>query len=353
MKFPVDLSLLAPIPLALLLAGLLLLGMPVVARALRLERRNFAGETLFTGYGLVVWVPTAVALGWLAGRGVPGAAPGVTALVVFGLVGLADDRWGDRSAGGFRGHLRQLVERGRVTTGVVKLAVGGGAALVLGLWLAGDAAPPFLRVLLEPAAPSTDALPPLPELAPLPPPGWVGVLDFLTAAAVIALSANALNLLDLRPLRALKGFWLSSLLLLIVSVLPLAVLWLPFPPAWGAAFERLPPWVRESLAVAPYPRGLWRTVALLAPAWAASALYAPLEARRRAMLGDTGSNPLGALLGVAACVLLPVAGQTVLALFLAALNLYAESHSLSALIRARPLLRRLDRWGNGRVDGEW
>ena len=42
-----------------------------------------------------------------------------------------------------------------------------------------------------------------------------------------------------------------------------------------------------------------------------------------------------------------------LAIFLIALNLYAESHSLSAVIRARPLLRRLDRWGNGRVSGEW
>ena len=63
------------------------------------------------------------------------------------------------------------------------------------------------------------------------------------------------------------------------------------------------------------------------------------------MLGDTGANALGALCGVAACVVLPPLGQLVLALALAALNLYAETHSLSALIRSHPLLNRLDRWG--------
>jgi UDP-GlcNAc:undecaprenyl-phosphate/decaprenyl-phosphate GlcNAc-1-phosphate transferase len=353
MKLPADLALLAPLPIALVLAGLLLLVMPLLTRGLRLERRNFAGEAVLSGYGLAVWLPAAGALGWLAVRGLPGAGPALVAVLVFGGVGLADDVWGDRSAGGFRGHLRRLVREGRVTTGVVKLAVGGGAALVLGLWLAGDAAPPFLRVLLEPAAPSTAALPPLPDLAPPPPPAWVGLLDFLTAAMVIALGANALNLLDLRPLRALKGFWLGSLLLLLIALLPAAMVWLPFPPSWGTHYERLPAWLRDSLAVTAYPRGLWRTVALLGPAWAASAVYAPLEARRRAMLGDTGSNALGALLAVAACVLLPLAAQTALAIFLAGLNMYAEAHSLSAVIRATPLLRRLDRWGNGRVNGEW
>src|SRR5437868_9055350 len=98
-----------------------------------------------------------------------------------------------------------------------KLALGGGAALVLGLWLAGDAAPPLLRVLLEPSAPSTASLPPLPDLAPRPPPEWFGGVLVLVEAVVIALSANTLNLLDLRPLRALKLFSLGSILLLAVS----------------------------------------------------------------------------------------------------------------------------------------
>src|SRR5207248_10865732 len=140
---------------------------------------------------------------------------------LFGRVGLVDDRWGDRSAGGFRGHLRRLAQQGRLTTGLVKLAVGGGAALALGLWLAGDAAPPLLRVLLEPSAPSTASLPPLPDLAPRPPPEWFGLAQILIAAAVIALSANTLNLFDLRPLRALKLFSLEFLVLLLISAAPL------------------------------------------------------------------------------------------------------------------------------------
>src|SRR5260370_41161378 len=108
-----------------------------------------------------MWLPVAVTLGWSATRNATGAAPAATALVVFGLVGLADDLWGDRSIGGFRGHLRQLVEHGRVTTGLVKLAVGGGGALMLGLWRPRGGAPPPLRRPPGPAAPPTASLPPL------------------------------------------------------------------------------------------------------------------------------------------------------------------------------------------------
>jgi UDP-GlcNAc:undecaprenyl-phosphate GlcNAc-1-phosphate transferase len=319
---------------AMLAAGLTLALMPWICRGLRLERSNFAGETVGTGYGIVIWLPAAGTLVWSATRGLPGAAPAATALVVFGLVGLADDLWGDRSAGGFRGHLRQLVEKGRVTTGVVKLALGGGAALVLGLWLAGDNAPPLLRVLLEPSTPSTASLPPLPDLAPRPPPEWFGLAQILSAAAVIALSANTLNLFDLRPLRALKLFSFGFVLLLAVSAAPLIFSGHgPALPAWW------PLWLRGG------PQSPAVVAGLLGPAAAAALLYALLEARRRAMLGDTGANALGAMYGAAACVVLPALEQLALALALAALNLYAETHSLSALIRSHPLLNRLDRWG--------
>jgi UDP-GlcNAc:undecaprenyl-phosphate/decaprenyl-phosphate GlcNAc-1-phosphate transferase len=330
---------LLPSSLCLVFAGVMLALMPAIARGLRLERRNFAGESVNTGYGLVIWLPVALALGWSVTRNVTGGAPAATALVIFGLVGLADDLWGDRSIGGFRGHLRQLVEHGRVTTGLVKLAVGGGAALTLALWLAGDAAPPLLRALLEPAAPSTASLPPLPDLAPKPPPAWVGLLQVLTSWLVIALSANTLNLFDLRPLRALKLFGLGTGLLLAATIVPLlAANRLPAIPAWW------PMWLRGG------PGSPAVAVALLGPALAAALLYAPLEARRRTMLGDTGANALGALLGISACVLLPLAGQAVLAIALAGINLYAETHSLSALIRSHPVLDRLDRWGWRAVD---
>jgi UDP-GlcNAc:undecaprenyl-phosphate GlcNAc-1-phosphate transferase len=339
-------SLLLPAALSLLVAVLMLILMPGIARLLRLQRQNFMQEAVATGYGLAVWLPAAVALAWDATRGVPGAAPAVTAMLLFGLVGLVDDLWGDRSAGGFRGHLRQLVERGRLTTGGVKLAVGGGAALMLGLWLAGDTAPPLLRALLEPAAPSTASLPPVPDLAPRPPPAWIGLLDALSGAAVIALAANTLNLFDLRPLRTLKVFAGGSALLLAVTLLPaVADRWLHLSSALRDTGDRFPLGVRALLH---FPLGLQSpgtATALLGPALVAIALYAPLEARRRGMLGDTGANALGALLGVVGCVVLPVAGLVTLALILAVLSLYAETHSLSALIRSHPLLDRCDRWG--------
>lgn len=326
--------------LAMAVAGLLLAVMPGAARRLLLERRNFAGEAVHTGYGLAIWLPAVAALGWSVTQGLPAAAPAATALVIFGLVGLADDRWGDRSAGGFRGHLSRLAREVRLTTGLVKLSVGGGAALVLGLWLAGDAAPALLRVLLEPSAPSTASLPPLPDLAPQPPPEWAGLVQVLAGAAVIALGANTINLFDLRPLRALKVFGGSAALLLAVTVVPLLTQGrLPaLPTGW-------PAWLRGT------PAAPAVAVGLLGPALAAALVYAPLEARRRAMLGDTGANALGALLGVTACVVLPLIGLIGLAAALAALNLYAETHSLSALIQSRPLLDRLDRWGWRKVDG--
>jgi hypothetical protein len=188
--------------------------------------------------------------------------------------------------------------------------------------------------LLEPSAPSTASLPPLPDLAPKPPPAGIGLLQVLTSAIVIALSANTLNLFDLRPLRALKLFGLGAVLLLAATTAPLlAVDRLPALPLWW------PIWLRGA------PGSPAVAVALLGLALAPALLYAPLEARRRAMLGDTGANALGALLGVAACALLPLAGQAVLAAALIGLNLYAETHSLSALIRSHPLLERLDGWG--------
>lgn len=125
----------------------------------------------------------------------------------------------------------------------------------------------------------------------------------LVAAPLIALSANLLNLLDLRPLRALKGFWLLGL--------PL----------------------------------LWTGSPVLAQLLGLTIPYARLEARRTLMLGDTGSNALGAALGTAAVLVLPVWAQGLALLALALFHLWAEKHSLTAWIEARSWARRLDRWG--------
>jgi len=97
------------------------------------------------------------------------AAAMVIAAAAAGAVGLYDDLYGDPAAKGFRGHLVAL-RRGRVTSGVVKIAVICVASLAAAVALSGGAVGPQQ------------------------------VVD----AGVIAGGANLANLLDLRPGRALK-----------------------------------------------------------------------------------------------------------------------------------------------------
>lgn len=133
--------------------------------------------------------------------------------------------------------------------------------------------------------------------------------DALRDGAIIALSANALNLLDLRPGRAGAAFLLGALLLIGAQALA------PGGPL-------VPPLVFVVLpALLVYER----------------------DARARAMLGDTGSNPLGGALGLAFTLTFPAPAALWSALVaLLLLHLVAERCSLSALIEGNPLLRRLD-----------
>lgn len=159
-------------------------------------RENFRQQRVVVGAGLlVVIVGAALALivGWLgAGRGSIVAA----AVVAFATLGAYDDRLGDRSAGGFQGHLRAL-RQGRITTGAVKALGGGLVALLLAWWWGGD------------------------------------LLAVIVHAVVIALSANAINLLDLRPGRALK----VAIPLLVVSTLVSGASWASLT---GGAIALLP-----------------------------------------------------------------------------------------------------------------
>jgi UDP-N-acetylmuramyl pentapeptide phosphotransferase/UDP-N-acetylglucosamine-1-phosphate transferase len=129
---------------------------------------------------------------------------------------------------------------------------------------------------------------------------WVAV-----DALLIALAANALNLLDLRPGRALAGFGLLSLPTLLTG--------------------------RPDAAL------------FLAPALLGAVIEYPADRRGRAMLGDTGSNLLGAAAGAAAVLALPPLGRLALLLVLFGLNLAAERVSLSAVIEGTPWLKAIDR----------
>jgi UDP-GlcNAc:undecaprenyl-phosphate/decaprenyl-phosphate GlcNAc-1-phosphate transferase len=254
-------------------------------RRLGHERQNFEGRRLLHSGGLALMPAPLLAL-WLSPGPDDRVLPAAATLLLFALLGLADDLWGSRAVGGLRGHLGALLQ-GRVTTGAVKALGGSAGALLTGAWLQG-------------ALPAGEV-----ELL-----AWGG--RSLLAAVLIALSANALNLLDLRPLRSLKGFWTAAL-----------PLW-----AWGLT------------AGAPD-----RVVAALGALLGASIVYATREARRQTMLGDAGANMLGAFLGLTAAVLLPWPAQAAVAALLVAFHLYTEGHSFSAWIEAHPTARRIDEWG--------
>jgi UDP-N-acetylmuramyl pentapeptide phosphotransferase/UDP-N-acetylglucosamine-1-phosphate transferase len=148
--------------------------------AAALHRTNFHGRTvsLAGGPALALGATVGAALG---ARGAATTAAAVTAGAVSGAVGFYDDLVGNRpeqkAAKGFAGHLGALRE-GRVTSGLVKIAGVGGAALAASALLAADR--PRRGVL-------------------------AGTADVLLGAGVIAGTANLLNLLDLRPGRALKA----------------------------------------------------------------------------------------------------------------------------------------------------
>jgi UDP-GlcNAc:undecaprenyl-phosphate GlcNAc-1-phosphate transferase len=130
------------------------------------------------------------------------------------------------------------------------------------------------------------------------------LLLFLMDTIYFALCVNMINLLDLRPGRAIKGF-----LFLLLFIIPAA--------------------------------GLVEIWALL-PAVTALLLYLGGEMKEVYMLGDTGANLLGGILGFYGVIALPVHAKIVLLILLASLHLLAEFQSLSKWIEAVPVLRKID-----------
>jgi len=125
----------------------------------------------------------------------------------------------------------------------------------------------------------------------------VGVLATrkLSGAVLIGLAANFLNQLDTRPGRALKAYLLLA-------------------PPTGAPLR-------------------------------AAVILAPYDLREMAMLGDSGANALGALLGLSSVSKLTARGRWAAIGALAGLTLLGETRSLGALIERTPVLRELDALG--------
>jgi hypothetical protein len=117
----------------------------------------------------------------------------------------------------------------------------------------------------------------------------------LSGALLVGLAANFLNQLDTRPGRALKAYLLLA-------------------PPTGAP-------LRAAVILAPYDLG------------------------EMAMLGDSGANALGALLGLSSVSKLTARGRWAAIGALAGLTLLGETRSLGALIERTPVLRELDALG--------
>ena len=117
----------------------------------------------------------------------------------------------------------------------------------------------------------------------------------VSGALLVGLAANFLNQLDTRPGRALKAYLLAA---------PLAD-----APVGAAVF------------------------------------LAPYDLREMAMLGDSGANALGAMLGLSSVSTLTERGRWVAIGALAGLTALGETRSLGELIERTPLLRRVDALG--------
>lgn len=130
----------------------------------------------------------------------------------------------------------------------------------------------------------------------------------VTDAALVALAANLANLFDRAPGRTVKA-GLAALALL------------------AALAGRRP-------ALAPAAMVVGACLGLFLD-----------DLHERLMLGDTGSNVVGAVLGLGAVMALAPGGRDLALLAVAALNVAGEVVSFSRVIEALPPLRALDRAG--------
>ncbi|HEX2772618.1 MAG TPA: hypothetical protein VHN18_09345, partial [Micromonosporaceae bacterium] len=200
-------------------------------------------------------------------------------------VGLYDDVVGGRpeqkAAKGFAGHLAAL-RQGRVTSGLVKIVGVGAAGVAAAALLAAD----------RPAPSGRGA-------------GAAGrTADVILGAGVIAGTANLVNLLDLRPGRALKAGVLLGV------------------PLLGG-----------------------RHGGTAAGAVGAAAALLPVDLDERVMLGDSGANALGAVLGVALAGRTGWVGRAAILAAIGALTAASEKVSFTEVIQRTPGLRELDALG--------
>lgn len=277
-------------------------------KASQWERTNFHGATVSLRGGVAMAgasVASAAVASALSDQ--PRAAlGGAVAALGGGVAGYIDDvdqgaHDGGKVAKGLKGHLGALAH-GQVTTGVIKIAGIGASALAA-------------SALVGSKATSVSGK----------------VADLVLNTVLIAGTANLANLLDLRPGRALKA---TVLVATPLSYFSCAAAKAPASGASGAA---------SAMPAAPASASGASAQRLLASGLNAAAITALVEdLQETTMLGDTGANAAGALLGTSLAANDSWKLRLGATLGVVGLILASEKVSFSKVIAANPALNWLD-----------
>ncbi len=290
-------------------------------KASQWERTNFHGATVSLRGGVAMAgasVASAAVASVLSDQ--PRAAlGGLVASLGGGLAGYIDDvdqgaHDGGKVAKGLKGHLGALAH-GQVTTGVIKIAGIGASALAA-------------SALVGSKATSVSGK----------------AADLALNTVLIAGAANLANLLDLRPGRALKATVLVAAPLSYFSCADAKT------PASGASVTSATASVTSGASGAPSATPAAPASAsgasaqrLLASGLNAAAITALVEdLQETTMLGDTGANAAGALLGTSLAANDSWKLRLGATLGVVGLILASEKVSFSKVIAANPALNWLD-----------
>ncbi|GAB6087798.1 MraY family glycosyltransferase [Alkaliphilus crotonatoxidans] len=168
-------------------------------------KKNYQGKAIPVGMGIAI-VPVLLLSNILQNiflrNNDPISLLFMSAIVTIAFVGVLDDMLGNRDTLGFKGHIGALF-KGKITTGALKLLIGGMVAFKVSLALSRP------------------------------------ISSFIIDLMILGLMTNLLNLLDLRPGRAIKFFILIDAILLLsgimrelslqlVSLLGFSLAYLPF-----------------------------------------------------------------------------------------------------------------------------
>jgi UDP-GlcNAc:undecaprenyl-phosphate GlcNAc-1-phosphate transferase len=261
----------------------------------RLQRKNYRGVWIPTSMGLAISLSLATVICLQPEHSKSPLDPVLlTGIWMATAIGILDDLSNEKDVKGVSAHFRHAWRQKQLTAGSLKAI-----ALLLGsFWIARQ---------LEP-----------------------GSYEWLVGGLVIALSSNSLNLFDLRPGRAVK-----------VAGLILSILIILYIPTSHPEIQR------ESLEIHNQEHVI-QGVAVLK--WGLLLLgcligYAPMDFKGICMLGDTGANMIGLVLGGLLLKTVGEPNQWFLLAGLIALHVFAERYSITKLIESFPILRLLDRLG--------